>query len=118
VAVCFPAPEEQWSFNIRVIDSQSVTGRLPGIMKSIDRKSCLFGALATVMLLACTDATPPNLLVPEAKAATVEGKNTEIGRYVFHSSSPTFILDSVTGTVYYGAQFDEGPWKKHHWLEE
>ncbi|SVD34266.1 uncharacterized protein METZ01_LOCUS387120, partial [marine metagenome] len=23
-------------------------------MKSIDKKSCLFGALATVMLLACT----------------------------------------------------------------
>ena len=84
-------------------------------MKSLDKKSLLFGVLAAVILLACTDAKP---LVSEAKAATVEGKNTEIGRYVFHSSSPTFILDSVTGTVYYGAQFDEGPWKKHHWLEE
>jgi len=87
-------------------------------MKSQDKKSLLFGAIAAVILLACTDAKPPNPLVSEAKAATVEEKNTEIGRYVFHSSSPTFILDSVTGTVYYGAQFDEGPWKKHHWLEE
>ena len=87
-------------------------------MKSLDKKSLLVGVVAAVIFLACTDATPTNPLVPEAKAATVEGKNTEIGRYVFHSSSPTFILDSVTGTVYYGAQFDEGPWKKHHWLEE
>ena len=86
-------------------------------MKSLDKKSLLFGVLAAVILLACTDAKPPNPLVSEAKAATVEGKNTEIGRYVFHSSSPTHILDSTTGTVYYGAQFEEGPWKKHHWLE-
>ena len=87
-------------------------------MKSFDKKSLLVGAVTAVIFLACTDATPTNPLVPEAKAATVVGKNKEIGRYVFHSSSPTFILDSVTGTVYYGAQFDEGPWKKHHWLEE
>ena len=86
-------------------------------MKSRDIKSLVFGMLATVILLACTDAQSQSPIAPEFKVAAPGEQNTEIGRYVFHSSSPTHILDSTTGTVYYGAQFDEGPWKKHHWLE-
>ena len=87
-------------------------------MKSLDKKSLLIGAVAAVIFLACTDAKPPNPLVPEAQAAPQGGQKSEIGRFVFHSTSPTHILDSTTGTVYYGAQFDEGPWKKHHWMDE
>ena len=86
-------------------------------MKSLDIQSLVLGVLATVILLACTDAQNPSSIAPEVKVAAPGEQNTEIGRYVFHSSSPTHILDSTTGTVYYGAQFDEGPWKKHHWLE-
>ncbi|MDP6905173.1 MAG: hypothetical protein VX945_00365 [Verrucomicrobiota bacterium] len=87
-------------------------------MKSLDKKSLLVGAVGAVILLACTDARTPKSIVPEAKAASQDGQKSEIGRFVFHSSSPTHILDSTTGIVYYGAQFDEGPWKKHHWMEE
>ncbi len=87
-------------------------------MKSLDKKSLLVGAVAAVILLACTDARTPSSVVSEAKAAPQNGQKPEIGRFVFHSSSPTHILDSMTGTVYYGAQFDEGPWKRHHWMEE
>ena len=86
-------------------------------MKSLDIQSLVVGVLATVILLACSDAQNPSPIAPEVKAVAPGEQNTEIGRYVFHSSSPTHILDSTTGTVYYGAQFDEGPWKKHHWLE-
>ena len=86
-------------------------------MKSLDIQSLVLGVLATVILLACTEAQNPSPIAPESKVAAPGEQNTEIGRYVFHSSSPTHILDSTTGTVYYGAQFDEGPWKKHHWLE-
>lgn len=87
-------------------------------MNSLNVKSLIIGAMTAVLLFACTDANNNNPIVLEAKAATQGGGNTEIGRYVFHETSPTHILDSVTGTVYYGAQFDEGPWKKHHWFEE
>jgi len=86
-------------------------------MKSLDIQSLVLGVLVTVILLACTDAQNPSPIAPEVKVAAPGEQNAEIGRYVFHSSSPTHILDSTTGTVYYGAQFDEGPWKKHHWLE-
>jgi len=87
-------------------------------MKFLDNKSLFIGAIAAVILLACTDARTPSPVVSEAMAASQDGQKSEIGRFVFHSSSPTHILDSTTGTVYYGAQFDEGPWKKHHWMEE
>ena len=88
------------------------------MMKSLDKKSLLVGAVVAVILLACTDAKPPSPLVPEAQAAPQGGQKPETGRFVFHATSPTHILDSTTGTVYYGAQFDEGSWKKHHWMEE
>ena len=87
-------------------------------MKFLDNKSLFIGAIAAVILLACTDARTPSPVVSEAMAASQDGRKSEIGRFVFHSSSPTHILDSTTGTVYYGAQFDEGPWKKHHWMDE
>jgi len=87
-------------------------------MKFLDNKSLFIGAIAAVILLACTDARTPSPVVSEAMAASQDGQKSEIGRFVFHSSSPTHILDSTTGTVYYGAQFDEGPWKKHHWMDE
>ena len=87
------------------------------MMESPDVKSMIIGAIAAAFLFACADANNSNPIVPEVNAADQSGQGSEIGRYVFHESSPTYILDSVSGTVYYGAQFDEGPWKKHHWLE-
>jgi len=86
-------------------------------MKSLDVKSVFIGVLAAVFLFACADARNNNPIVSEAGTADQREKSSEIGRYVFHESSPTHILDSTTGTVYYGAQFDEGPWKRHHWME-
>ena len=87
------------------------------MMESPDVKSMIIGAIAAAFLFACADANNINPIIPEANAANQTGQDNEIGRYVFHESSPTYILDSVSGTVYYGAQFDEGPWKKHHWFE-
>ena len=87
-------------------------------MKPLDVKSIITGVLATVFLFACADARNTNPIVPEVSAANQGPKSSEIGRYVFHESSPTHILDSTTGIVYYGAQFDEGPWKRHHWMGE
>tara|TARA_B100001123_G_C14809473_1_gene827706 strand:+ start:109 stop:378 length:270 start_codon:yes stop_codon:yes gene_type:complete len=87
------------------------------MMESPNVKSMIIGAIAAAFLFACADANNINPIIPEANAANQTGQDNEIGRYVFHESSPTYILDSVSGTVYYGAQFDEGPWKKHHWFE-
>tara|TARA_B100001971_G_C18002940_1_gene438297 strand:+ start:140 stop:409 length:270 start_codon:yes stop_codon:yes gene_type:complete len=88
------------------------------MVKPLDKKSLLLGALVAAIFFACADANNTNPIVPKANAAVQGGQNTEIGRFVFHETSPTHILDTTTGIVYYGAQFDEGPWKKHHWLEE
>ena len=87
------------------------------MMESPDVKSMIIGAVAAAFLFACADANNSSPIVPKVNASNRTSQGGEIGRYVFHESSPTYILDSVSGIVYYGAQFDEGPWKKHHWLE-
>ena len=68
-------------------------------MKSPDVKSMIIGAIAAAFLFACADANNSNPIIPKANAANQSGQGKEIGRYVFHESSPTYILDSVSGTV-------------------